>query len=369
MKIDRIELFHVAMPLTKPWRTAYGADKDRHTVLCHIGSGSVDAWSEVTPLAAPCYSPEWGGGVFEVCKKWIAPLILGKSFESGAELQQALCFFKGNQFAKALFDNAWWILQSKIENKPLHQLLGATRTVVPVGADFGVGEDVDDLLADIGQAVDDKFPRIKLKFAPGWGINMLKKVRKEFPETTIHIDCNSGYRFVDFDLFKKIDQFNLAMIEQPLQHDDLIDHAELAKQIKTPICLDESITSPLRAAQAIAQQSCGYINIKPGRVGGLTNALTIHNLCKGANIPCWVGGMLESAIGSSLCIALAMLDNFTYPADIFPSDWFYPDDLADPPIALTTLINGVPSIEALDHHPEPIPERLEKWTLQKAKIG
>lgn len=368
MKIERIELFHVAMPLIYPWRTAYGEDAAIHSVLCRMTSGSVEAWGESTPLAAPCYSPEWGGGIFATARDWLAPSLIGKDIKSGEQLQSELSLFKGNFFAKAILDNTWWALQSRIQNVPLHRLIGATRDVIPVGADFGVMDSVNDLLSAVGQAVDAGFPRVKLKFRPGWDVAMLAAVRKQHETHPIHIDCNSGYRISDAKLFQEIDQFNLAMIEQPLQHDDLVDHAELQKLIRTPVCLDESMTSVRRAEQAAALKSCRYVNIKPARVGGLTNAIAIHNVCQASGIPCWVGGMLESATGVGICIALGMLDNFTYPADIFPSTRFYHEDLAGPPIELTRDSSGTPSVRAFEKLPDPIPERLAKLCVNRAVI-
>ncbi len=369
MKIDRIELFHVAMPLISPWRTAYGEDAAVHSLLCRMESGSVTGWGESAPFAAPCYSPEWAGGIFAVCREWLAPQLVGQEVASGADLQQKLSLFKGNPFAKAALDTAWWSLHSRIENQPLHRLLGATRDTVAVGADFGVLDSIDDLLADIGGAIEKGFPRIKLKFRPGWDVAMLEAVRGAFPDHPIHIDCNSGYRLADADLFREIDRFGLEMIEQPLQHDDLIDHAELARRIETPICLDESITNLRNAEQAIAMKSAGYINIKPGRVGGLTNAVAIHDACKAAGVPCWVGGMLESATGAAFCVSLAMLENFTYPGDVFPSSRFYHEDLAAPAIELQPTPEGLPGIRALEQLPEPRPELLKQQTVQHAVIG
>ncbi len=369
MRIDRIELFHVAMPLKQPWRTAYGEDATVHSVLCRMTSGSIDAWGESTPLAAPCYSPEWGGGIFAVCRDWLAPAVIGQNLPTATHLQERLALFKGNPFAKAVLDSAWWNLHSKVSGKSLHVALGATRDEVVVGADFGVMDRIEELLDDVGRAVDDGFPRIKLKFRPGWDIPMLTAVRRQHPDHTFHIDCNSGYQLSDLPLFRQIDEFQLAMIEQPLAHDDLNDHATLTRQIETPICLDESIASPRHAQQAIDLKSCGIVNVKPGRVGGLTNAVAIHNTCQRAGIPCWVGGMLESALGASMCISLAMLDQFTYPGDLFPSSRFYHEDLCDPPIQLHRTAEGLPAVRAFDRLPEPIPARLESLQIQRALIA
>ena len=368
MKIDRIELFHVAMPLIYPWRTAYGEDTAIHSVLCRMTSGSVAGWGESAPFAAPCYSPEWAGGIFAVNRDWLAPAVLGQTINSGIELQERLSIYKGNPFAKAVLDTAWWSLASKISGKPLHTLLGADRNEIPVGADFGVMDSIDDLLTGVGQAIDDGFPRIKLKFRPGWDIPILEAVRRQHPDDVFHIDCNSGYRLSDMKMFQDIDRFNLAMIEQPLQHDDVNDHAILQSQIETPVCLDESITHPRQAEQAMELMSCRYVNIKPGRVGGLTNAVAIHDICRDARIPCWVGGMLESSTGAALCIALGMLENFSYPADIFPSSRFYHEDLSDPPIELQKTSAGIPSVRAFNELPEPSPDRLKKLKLEQAVL-
>ncbi len=346
MFIDSIHLYHVRMPLVEPWRTAYGEDAAIESVLVRMTSGSDEAWAETSPLAAPCYSPEFAAGAFVLLRDWFAPAIVGREIESGEALPRRLGHFKGNPFAKAALDNAWWVLEATRLGVPLHRLLGATRDQVCVGADFGVTDSIDALLKKIAVAVEQGFPRIKLKFRPGWDIAMLAAVRKEFPTATIHIDCNSGYTLDDVDLFRRVDEFELAMIEQPLAHDDVVDHAKLQARIRTPICLDESITSVARTRQAIELGSCRYVNVKPGRVGGLTNAVAIHDLCRDAGVPCWVGGMLESAIGARICVALAMLGNFTYPADIFPSRRFYAEDLSRPDVALVKNEDGVPSVLA-----------------------
>ena len=368
MKIDRIDLYHVAMPLISPWRTAYGEDADIHALLCRRGSGSLEAWGEAAPFAAPCYSAESAGSAFLIARDWLAPAVLGQAFDRGEQLQQAMAAYKGNPFAKSALDTAWWSLKSINTGTPLHKLLGATRDWVPVGADFGVMDRIEDLLPQIDEAVSAGFPRVKLKFRPGWDIPVIQRVRDAFPSLTMHVDCNSGYTINDLEQFRQLDAFQLSMIEQPLQHDDLHDHAQLQRQIETPVCLDESVRSVHLARQALALGSCQYVNIKPGRVGGLTHAVAIHDLCQQAGIPCWVGGMLESACGSAHCTALAMLDNFTYPADIFPSSRFYDQDLASPPLELITGPDGTPGVQASSELALPREALLQQQVLQQATI-
>jgi O-succinylbenzoate synthase len=311
-------------------------------------SGEHFGWGEASPLATPTYSPEWAEGVFHAARKWLAPLLIGKDISSGQQLQQMLALVKGNPFARAGLDLAWWDLHARMRGEPLYRVLGGSSPSVAVGADFGIMDSVDELLVKVTGAVEAGFPRVKLKFRPGWDTHVVRAVRKAFPSLTFHIDCNSAYRLEDAAMFKALDEFNLAMIEQPLAHDDLLDHAALQKQIRTPVCLDESITSLDKARKAIELGSCKVVNIKPGRVGGLTNAVAIHDLCRRHGIPCWVGGMLESAVGAAHCIALATLPGFTYPADIFPSRRFYRHDLGEPEIELSSpghiSVRNVPGI-------------------------
>lgn len=344
MRIDRIDLYHVAMPLISPWRTAYGEDSVIESVLVKLSCGEIAGWGEASALAAPTYSPEYAAGVFHLLTTWLAPKLVGTDIQHPAEISELFSWVKGNPFAKAGIDMGWWDLHARINGQPLYRMLGGNDPRVAVGADFGIGDSIETLLHDIQGAVKAGFPRVKLKFRPGWDVPMVRAVRKEFPGLVMHVDCNSGYALDDSAIFEALDEFDLAMIEQPLAHDDLIDHAKLQRRIKTPICLDESITSPERARQAIEIGACRVINIKPPRVGGLTNARHIHELCRRASVPCWVGGMLESALGAAHCIALATLPGFTYPADIFPSSRFYRDDLSKPETQLT----GAAEVRASD---------------------
>ncbi|MBA2479943.1 MAG: o-succinylbenzoate synthase [Planctomycetes bacterium] len=335
MRIDAITIHRVSMPLVTPFNTAFGDTTAVESVLVRLQSGAVSGWGEAAPWRFPEYSPESAASAFVTGRDMLAPIVLGTDIPSGADLQRRFSRFKGNQFAKAAFDLAWWDLAARLAGTPLHRMLGGTRTEVEVGADFGVMESVDALLSVMRQAVDAGFKRIKLKYRPGWDLDMLTAVRAAFPDTVIHVDCNSAYRLADIPMLEQLDRFGLAMIEQPLANDDLIDHAVLQKRVRTPICLDESITSVDKARKAIDLGACGWINIKPGRVGGITNAVAIHDLCAARGVPCWIGGMLESAVGGAHCLALATLPNIRYPSDIFPTDRFYARDLATPDMRLS----------------------------------
>lgn len=348
MQIDAIELFHVALPLKSPWRTAYGEDQTVETVLIKAESAELTAWAESCPLAGPTYSPEWAGGVFVCLRDWLVPAVLGEWIETGEALQSRLNRFRGNPFAKAAVDNVWWTLRAQRRQLPLHVLLGGTREEVLVGADFGVMDSIEQLLTAVGRAVADGYQRIKLKYRPGWDLTMLRAVRQEFPTERLHIDCNGAYTLDDLDMFCRLDDFSLEMIEQPLTPEDLIDHARLQETIRTPLCLDESIFSLARAQEALDLGSCRYMNLKPGRVGGLTVAKAIHEACAAANVPCWVGGMLETAIGARTNIALATLAECSYPADIFPSERFYAVDLGHPEVRLDKTADGSPMVKPLN---------------------
>lgn len=330
MQIDKISVYRVKMPLITPFRTAFGNDAEIEAIMVKLVSGDNYAWGEAAPWKYPAYSPESADSCFLTAKNFIAPLLLGKDISSGEELQKLMSGIKGNQFAKSAFDIAWWNLQAKLENVPLWEKLGGVSPEADCGEDFGVQESLEELMKKMDQAVAAGYKRIKLKYRPGWELNMLRPVRERFPDLPIHIDCNSAYSLEDIEMFKQVDELNLAMIEQPLMYDDLIYHAELQKQLKTPICLDESITSPEKAEKAIQIGACGFINIKLGRVGGITNALKIHDIAQTAKIPCWVGGMLESAVGAHACLAFATLPNIKYPSDLFTTARFWRRDLGTP---------------------------------------
>ena len=325
MRVDGIELYLVENAFHKPWRTAYGSDPGNSVVIARMISGAHEGWSESSPLPDPNYSCEYGKGAFQVCKRFLAPLTVGKEFDTARELNEAMGHVKGNPFAKAAIEMAWWTLKADMEGKTLGQLLGATTDKVEVGDGWGICDSYDELIANIGSSFDQGYTRVKLKIAPGWDEKMLEAVRSVFPNQTIHVDGNSAYRYKEHgDLLKRLDRFNLAMIEQPFQVGDIYYTAKLQAQMDTPICLDETITEPWQAEVAAEMKACKYINIKPARVGGLQNSLDINEICRQAGIGCWVGGMLESDVGKAICTELAAIPNMTYSHDITPANLNYP---------------------------------------------
>ena len=365
--IETIDVYRVRIPLIYPFRTAYGSDDAVEPVLVRMGSGKLVGWGEGQAFQCPTYCPEYGAGVFLAIRNVLAPMLVGQRIDSGDELHARLAGFKGNPFAKGTLDMAWWDLYARSRGQPLWRALGGTRGVIEVGADFGAMETIDALLGKIDEAVKAGFKRVKLKYCPGWDVDMVHAVRTAFPSMTFHIDCNSGYRLSDLSMFQKLDRYGLAMIEQPLMHDDLVDHAALARQIQTPICLDESITSLDKVRKAIEIGACRWVNIKAIRVGGLTAALKIHDYCAQAGVPCWVGGMVESGIGAAHCMAMATMPNMKYPNDVFPSSRFFKRDLSNPELFLSGRSQmTLPQTPGLGFEPDP--EMLEQLTVERASL-
>lgn len=364
MRIEKIVMYRICNPIKRPYVTAFGSQAAFNSIVVGLSCGGVTGWGESAPGGSPSFSPYTDRTSFLIARDFVIPRLLGRELGSGAELQELLVPVRGNCFAKAAFDAAFWDLQGRLTETPLYRLIGSTRRTCSIGYTFGVLKDYDELLAGIDRAIQAGYPRVKLKFCPGWETDMLAAVRGAFPGITIHIDCNSAYTLADLPMLKSLDRFNLAMIEQPLMHDDLIDHAELQRKIGTPVCLDESITSFQDARQAIQIGACKYINIKYARVGGITNALAIHELCGEKNIGCWLGGMGESSLGTTVVAALATLPHVNYPSDISPSEKFYVKNLGTPVLSTdrpgTYTLRDKPGLDVT-----PDPEALQLFTQEK----
>ncbi|NLJ61305.1 MAG: o-succinylbenzoate synthase [Firmicutes bacterium] len=335
MRIDRVDVIHTAIPLKTSFRTSFGAISAQHSVVTKVYSEGLVAYGEACPFLAPIYSYECVGSVQTVLGNFIIPSVLGKEISGASDFMEKVSFIKGNNHAKAALESAIWGLQAKAEKRPLWQVLGGCNPKVDVGVSIGMQPSTSALLKKIEGYLNEGYRRIKIKVEPGEDLELIKAVRKEFPDITFMVDANSSYKVTDIDFLKKLDDFNLLMIEQPLGEDDIVDHAGLQKEVKTPVCLDESIHTLDDARKAVQLGSCRIINIKYGRVGGLLNSIKIHDLCKKAGVGNWIGGMIETGIGQVIKTALGTLDNFVYAADIETSDRFVVEDVITPDLSQT----------------------------------
>ncbi len=372
MQIDAVEVFHVGLPLRRPQPTPAGPADRLQTVLVRMQSGGAAGWGEASPGNAPSAGAEWAAGVFACVRDWLAPAVVGRAFDSGQALQEGLAAFCGNQFAKAALDTAWWDLHARTRDAPLHRLLDGRREAIEVGVGFDQMETIDELLDAMTKAFEAGFARVELKLRPGWDVNMLNVVRQEFPIQTIHADIEGTMRLENMELLCRMDDFSLAMIEQPLPADDLVGHAMVQETVRTPICLDEAVTTPEQADMAIELQSCKFINVKPGRVGGLSPAVAIHDACHHGCIPCWVGAMPQTAVGVRVGLALAAKANFTYPADYAPPEELFEQDLGEVPLPVRDGREGVLRVPLWSESGigiDPDPRLLDKLCLARAKIS
>ena len=335
MRIERFDIHQVHLPLSYPWRTGYGADDVVESLLIKAYAPDAEAWVETCPLGAPTYSPETAGGAALMIRDILGPLAVDRELESPATVRTLFAPFRGNSFAKAGVECCWWALEAVRQGVPLRRLFSGKDADVVVRDGFGVQDSVDMLLAKIQGSMAQGHTQIKLKICPGWDLDVLSAVRSEFPEFAFQIDCNGSYSLGDIATLRAFDSFKLEMIEQPLYYRDLADHATLQKQIRTPVCLDESITCLQDAEQALRLQSCRIVNIKIGRVGGIGPALAIHDACQDDGISCWVGGMMESGLGSAMSAEFATLPNCSLPNGIPVSTKFHPEDVVDPPLAFS----------------------------------
>ncbi len=349
MKIDRIDMIRVKVPFLHPFETSFTRFVERDALLVKIYSEGLIGYGECKAFYAPLYNPEDNGTCHHIIKNFLVPLILHQEIGSAAEFMEKAAFIRGNRLAIASVENALWDLMSKREGKSLKTLIGGTRDEIKEGVSLGIEPTISVLLEKIEKYLAEGYHRTKIKIKPGWDIQVLKEVRRHYPDITLTVDANSDYTLADMDLFKAMDDLNLSYIEQPLGENDIIDHAVLQKAIQTPLCLDESIVSLEAARQAIEIGSCKIINVKSSRVGGICESIKIHDLCMKHNIPLWVGGMTELGIGRVQNISLASLPHFTLANDIAASNRYFAEDITIPFINITdrcTLIvpdetNGV----------------------------
>lgn len=367
MLIESIELRQIEMELVEPFETSGWRETLRPAIIVILKSRGKLGYGECVAGAGPWYSSETVGTAWHVLTEFAIPLVLGKEVVNAEDMQTQLKSIRGHNMAKAALEAALWDLQGKLQNKSLQQMLGGTKPQIDSGISIGIQKSPAELLTVIRNRVEQGYRRIKIKIKPGWDLEIVKQIRKEFPDLALMADANAAYTPSDLKIFKELDAFNLLMIEQPLDYDDIVEHAKLQKQLKTPICLDESIKSLEAARAALELGACKIINIKPARVGGLWNAKKIHDLCQANQIPVWCGGMLETGIGRAANVAIASLPNYKFPNDISASSRYWKQDIIDPEFVLNSDATlTVPTGPGLGV--TVVPERLDRFTRKEQKF-
>lgn len=336
MKITSVELLQINLPLIFPFETSFGRTTERHIVLVRVvdQDGTV-GWGECTAGEGPFYSYEWVDTAWATLKTYLAPMIIAKEMKSAADAWMLMRAVRGHRMAKAAIENAIWDLEAKALGMPLWKHLGGVRNEISCGVSIGIQSSVEVLIEKIEKELAAGYQRIKIKIKPGWDLEIIREIRKRFPGILLTGDANSAYTLADVSLFKELDQFGLMMIEQPLAHDDIVDHADLQKQITTPICLDESIRTSADAKHAIGIGACKIVNLKLGRVGGHAQAKLVEEVCRENNTPVWCGGMLESGIGRAHNIAMSTLEGFTLPGDVSASARYWEEDIIEPAVMVS----------------------------------
>jgi O-succinylbenzoate synthase len=330
MKIDSIELRHIKMELVSPFVTSMGTEYDEEHIIVRVDGKGLTGWGESVAEGTPFYSYETVQTAWHILKDFLIPSIIGKNISSPDEAIALYEKVRGHMMAKAGLEAALWDIFAKSGNISLSQMLGGSRKKVDVGVSIGIQPSEKTLIEKVEGYLKEGYIRIKIKIAPGNDLQFVAALRREFPGLLLQVDANSAYTLNDIEIFKKMDEYDLLLIEQPLGYEDIFDHSKLQRVLKTPICLDESIHSLDDTRAAIELDSCRIINIKPGRVGGFTESKLIHDYCASMNIPVWHGGMLESGIGRAGNVALASLSNFTLPGDISASKRYYKEDIVEP---------------------------------------
>jgi O-succinylbenzoate synthase len=343
MKIVRVVLRHINMQLKAPFKTSFGTTTEKNFLLveAYDEDGFV-GYGESTAMPEPYYNEETMETNRHILRDYLIPLVLNKPLAHPDECMERFGHVRRNMMAKAALEGAIWDLYAKRENLSLSRAIGGEKTKIPVGVSIGIQPDVSGMLKQVERFLSEGYQRMKVKIMPGFDVDVIAAIRREFGGIPLMADANSAYTLQDVDRLKQLDEFDLMMIEQPLAHDDIIDHATLQKQLKTPICLDESIHTPEDARKAIELGSCRIINIKVGRVGGLSLSKQIHDLCVQNRIPVWCGGMLESGVGRAHNIAITTLPGFTLPGDTSGSNRYWFEDIIQPEVVVENGFIQVP---------------------------
>lgn len=370
MKLAAFETRVVEMPLVTPFRTSFGTETVRQVLVVRAETDEAEGWGECGASEAPLYSSEYTEGAAAVIRDFFVPALrkaqrdLGDAFDAH-RVAPALAPFKEHRLAKSALETAILDAQLRARGVSFASALGAVRESVPCGVSLGITDTIDQLLDTVAASLDAGYVRIKLKIEPGWDLDPVRAVRERFGDIDLQVDANAAYRRSDARLLAKLDAFDLTLLEQPLPADDLLGHAALAREITTPICLDESITSARAAATAIELGAVRIVNIKPGRVGGYLEARRIHDLCAAHDVPVWCGGMLETGIGRAANVALAALPGFLLPGDTSASERYFATDLTEP-FRLERGRIAVPTGPGLGV--TPIPEVLDRFTVRRDRL-
>jgi O-succinylbenzoate synthase len=332
VELEQIELREIQMPLVSFFETSFGRTTLRRIIIVRVFGGGLVGYGEATSPEGPFYNHESTGTAWHMLKDFIVPRILRTQIENPEDVAPLLKPIRGHNMAKAAVETAIWDLHARQAGKPLHQLLGATRPTIGCGVSIGIQDRLTDLLSKIEAELDAGYQRIKIKIKPGWDLDVVREIRRQFPNIALMCDANSAYTRDDIPLFKRLDEFGLMMIEQPLAWNDIIDHVQLQNAIRTPICLDESILNAEDARKAIETGACRIVNLKLGRVGGHFEAKRVHDVCQENSVPVWCGGMLEAGIGRAHNIAMSAQPNFSLPGDVSASKRYFRRDIIDPEV-------------------------------------
>jgi O-succinylbenzoate synthase len=336
MKIESVNLRQIRLPLVHFFETSFGRTTGREIILVEVKGEGGTGWGEVTAGENPFYNEEWTEAAWLILRDYAIPRVLGRELRNACDVAPLTAHIRGHQMARAGLEVAVWDLEARLEQVPLWRKIGGgARREIPCGVSIGIQDSVPQLLDKIAHELAAGYQRIKMKIKPGWDVDVIRQVRDRFPAIKLMADANSAYTLADAAHLKKLDEFYLMMIEQPLAHDDIIDHAELQARLETPICLDECIRSAHHAEQAIKLRACGIINIKLGRVGGFREARALHDVAQAAGIPVWCGGMLEAGIGRAHNVALSTLPNFVLPGDVSASKRYWTRDIIRPEVETT----------------------------------
>jgi O-succinylbenzoate synthase len=364
MILTRVDLHLVSLPLVRPFRTSSSVkDHIEHILIRVESSDGAVGWGECASPSDPYYCPETTETCWHILRDFLVPSVLGQDWASIDDLIDLFGPIKGNGFARAGLEMACWDLIAARERTSLSALLGGTKAEILSGVSLGIEMDLGRLFGLIDRYLAEGYRRIKLKVGPGHDVEVVSRVRERFPDVPLQVDANSAYSLDDIGTLKRLDEFRLLLIEQPLAHDDIVDHARLQAELSTPVCLDESIHSSEDARKAIEIGACRVINIKVSRVGGLREAKRIHDVCLERNVPVWCGGMHEFGIGRAANVAIASLPGFTLPGDVSGSDKYYAEDLIDPPIIATGGAVAVPASPGMGHTPNLA--RIERATIRR----